>query len=112
MTQEQILENNKLIAEFMGVKIGVDSYSWRIGCIETLKETHLNYHSEWGWLMPVLEKLENLGYEININGNECYVLQPNIKGKLVTHCKNWTNKLETIYNSVVSTINWHNQINN
>jgi hypothetical protein len=53
-------EGNKLIAEFMGVKIGVDKYSWRIGVTEPLREEHLAYHKEWGWLMPVVEKINRL----------------------------------------------------
>lgn len=63
MTQEEVLEGNKLIAEFMGVKIGIDKYSWRIGCTEPLQEKHLSYHKEWGWIMPVLEKISRIKIE-------------------------------------------------
>lgn len=56
------LSGNKLIAEFMGVKIGVDNYSWRIGCIEPIQEKHLNYHASWGWLMPVIEKISRIEF--------------------------------------------------
>ena len=37
------MEHNKLIAEFMDVKIGVDSYSYRPGQSDLLKEENLNY---------------------------------------------------------------------
>jgi len=57
MTAIEITEGNKLIAEFMSVKIGEDIYSWKIGCLEPLKEEHLAYDKSWGWLIPVLEKI-------------------------------------------------------
>lgn len=55
-TPEQ-LTGNKLIADFMGLRIGVELYSWRPGCTQPLEEKHLNYHESWGWLMPVIEKI-------------------------------------------------------
>jgi len=60
LSPDEILNGNKLIADFTGVKIGVDKYSCRMGCYEPLQEKHLNYHKEWGWLMPVVEKIEKL----------------------------------------------------
>ena len=42
------MNNNKLIAEFMGVDyVDIDTY------LENNKE--LQYHSSWDWLMPVVE---------------------------------------------------------
>lgn len=60
----ETVEGNKIIAEFMGVKIGIDNYSWRIGVTEKLKEEHLNYHQSWGWLMPVVGKCKEVHFEI------------------------------------------------
>lgn len=122
MTQEQILESNKIIAEFMGAEItqaysktkeqdGVLFYypkDTSPSMYRNLSSSGIKYHKEWDWLMPVVDKLEELGYEININGNDCYVQQPNRKGRLVIHCKNWINKLQCVYQAVISTINWHN----
>jgi hypothetical protein len=43
-------ENNKLIAEFMGVGyVDIDTY------LENSKE--LQYHNSWDWLIPVVQKL-------------------------------------------------------
>jgi hypothetical protein len=42
-------ENNKLIAEFMGVD-QVDIDTW----LET--NSNLHYHTSWDWLMPVIDK--------------------------------------------------------
>lgn len=42
-------ENNELIAEFMGVDyVDIDTY------LENNKE--LQYHKNWNWLMPVIQK--------------------------------------------------------
>ena len=38
------MNNNKLIAEFMGVKYPM------------LKGSDLQYHTSWDWLMPVVQK--------------------------------------------------------
>jgi hypothetical protein len=67
MTQKEIFEGNKLIAEFMNFSVSDHTilpdrlvwYDWD-GPREVL------YHSSWDWLMPVVEKIENLGYYVNI----------------------------------------------
>ena len=60
MTQEQILEGNKIIAEFMGIKIshlGVgDLYRCPVTDLPTTV-CELEYHESWDWLMPVVENI-------------------------------------------------------
>ena len=75
MSNKEILENNKLIANFMGVKIGEERYSYRIGVTEPLQEKHLNYNNSWGWLMPVIEKIEsdNIMATVVIICNKCQI---------------------------------------
>ena len=59
---KNIVENNKLIAEFMGLNLhqGV----WRKSTLATerkiCKEDALKYHSDWNWLKLVLEKISYL----------------------------------------------------
>lgn len=58
MTAEQIVDNNELIAQFEG---------WELieadGIMKLVKDGYrryhyeLKYHSSWGWLMPVVEKI-------------------------------------------------------
>ena len=66
MNEEQTIEANKTIAEFMGATacklqvkpIGVvDAYEceeWKLPIDE------IEYHSSWDWLMPVVEQIEKL----------------------------------------------------
>lgn len=78
MTSEEIIKGNKLIADFMNVKIGEDLYSWRPGCTEPLQEKHLNYHSSWDWLMSVFERIQY----INDNNSEFFEEYYNIDFKI------------------------------
>ena len=81
---------NKIIAEFMGVDIipleqfvvGVQSTIARIKIgrkdyicpmIEGYLLEHLQYHTSWNWLMPVVEKIENFGFEIIIAESRCKI---------------------------------------
>lgn len=53
-------KNNKLIAEFMGVdQVDID-YAFN-------EHGQLKYHLSWDWLMPVIEKIESLGYTFEKN---------------------------------------------
>jgi hypothetical protein len=70
------MENNKLIAEFMGVKplvlggsIEYEMYGV-LDCIEDFpNEKHffvddeMSFHTSWDWLMPVVDRIESLRNE-------------------------------------------------
>lgn len=62
-----ILEGNKLIAEFMGLEIITDGISW----FDTNYKSLGNYDSSWDLLIPVVEKIESLGSNI-IMGRTLY----------------------------------------
>ena len=61
-------ENNKLIAEFMGYETYEHTGSVVIrleennGFSDTFGHVHTKYHLSWDWLMPVVEKIEAMGY--------------------------------------------------
>ena len=49
------MENNKLIAEFMGISIGeYTTYPEESPTQYAVEDTQ--YHTSWDWLMPVIEK--------------------------------------------------------
>jgi len=106
MKEKEILENNKLIADFMGVKIGVESYSWRSGCTEPLQERHLNYHASWGWLMSVLEKIDNIdggAYQTIIYSVSCHIIVDKDTSFMGTG-----KKIDAVYQAVIDFVNWNN----
>ena len=86
------MENNKLIAEFMGVDyVDIDTY------LENNKE--LQYHTSWDWLMPVVQKcrLESrCEYDEDDNWNEIHWA--------LEECN-----LDKIYKAVVEFIKDHNK---
>ncbi len=71
MTKEEILEGNKLIAEFMQAKNEIsdvyylpefghyfNSYG-QIEWNECFRSNELKYHTSWDWLMPCIGKISN-----------------------------------------------------
>ena len=97
------MQDNKLIAEFMGLSIkeGVCYYTdaddmFPMG-IE-VEEPYLPYHTSWDWLMPVVEKIENDG--LDPHGMIDNSLRKNNQ-------KRWRS-IEDLYNVAVYLINIYN----
>jgi len=117
------LENNKLIALFMGAYVGNPVGKTEVICgvpsffAPHLTDTHatkdLQYHKMWSWLMPVVERIESLKEKahypyIKIKGEYCEIDTLNNVFCLATHGKT---KLEAVYNIVTLFIEWYNQLN-
>lgn len=118
------LEGNKLIAEFMGGK-HIPATGRSIEVFEfndqnlrgtfTVNEndsgylTPLSYDKSWDWLMPVVEKIENLGFEFFIVENRCKVKHNTDKSIEVLSYLEGGTKLEITYQTVVEFIKWYNE---
>lgn len=127
----ETVENNKLIAEFMGSKyINIpytdndgniqDFWHWSkpengwpvniYGGMEMSTAFMIEnwfYHSSWDWLMPVVDKIESLGNQIAVFN----------KAAAISNCKNLNlfsdsfkgeTKIEATYKAIVRFIKWHN----
>lgn len=118
-------EKNKLIAEFMGWKNKgndyffpnnmqhlynpINLYEFEGGDYQFETDvTGLTFHTSWDWLMPVVEKIESLGYSVNtsssmvyINGDNGIIKKPINIGFKIT-------KIEAVYNACVEFILWYN----
>ena len=72
------MKDNKLIAEFMGMKAhhqdnGCMIFMTPQGHNDIVYVTDLEYHKSWNWLMNVVEKIEDMGCEIVITNGECTI---------------------------------------
>ena len=99
-------ENNKLIAEFMDKDVALLE---SVG-IEKYTSDELKYHTSWDWLMPVVEKIESLGYDVIIRKDSCEIIGENVKGVEYSsyECFN-AGKHITTYQAVVEFINQYNK---
>jgi len=63
------MNNNKLIAEFMGVET-------TDGLVFQDNNTHefhpIKYHTSWDWLMPVVEKILDLSFQDDGDAEDFY----------------------------------------
>lgn len=114
----ETIESNKLIAEFMGVNIiTIDDIRKNknpyISSADGHLEDDLKYHSSWDWLMPVIEKIETLGYKFEKN------YQPIdkdwqsliVKGNDILYQEFSENSLDSSYYVVVKFIKEYNKQN-
>lgn len=120
MTQQEIIEGNKLIAEFMGYD-GVDcpnckhtrDCNWlQCGLTPHEKDEQLKYHSSWDWLMHVVEKIESLGFYFNIKKNHVVVACDNkdTRDSEMIHSE-WgdQSKIERVFQCAVAFVKYCNQ---
>lgn len=124
---ESIIENNKLIAEFMGAYIENGSnerynmltyHNFPPAKNSNLIHTaivcgveDMQYHTSWDWLMPVVEKIEDID-EINVfiesNGTQIYDWRK--KTDIVNNIADisFVHKIEHVYDAVVKFTKWYN----
>ena len=108
-----VIEKNKLIAEFMGYNeeiVNDEVYFTLPDMLESLSDEELHYHSDWNWLMEVVEKIENLGYGVTIGMADYCIIQNDWKEDLKEiHSLTENSKLLCTYNACVEFIKWYNQ---
>jgi predicted acetyltransferase len=93
-------ENNKLIAEFMDFPdLGTEG-----------DFSYLKYHKSWDRLMPVVDKIENFGYEFIIVENRCYIKHNTDHSvEELFHIETIGSKLDTTYKAVLKFIKEYNK---
>ena len=110
MTQEQIIEGNKLIGEFMKIKINHAGKGDLYKCPATglsTSDKELEYHSSWDWLMSVVEKIESMGYDVFINGLYCRITDCGMSD-FELESGEVNTKIEAIWFTVIEFIKWYN----
>lgn len=111
MIETEILEGNKLIAEFMDKEL-FDKWS-------DLPVENLKFHSSWDWLIPVVEKIADMEHQILISGGSLYGNYCNINTNVSLKDSRFDNPskfsnmkgslLELTYKTIVEFIEWYNQ---
>lgn len=113
------MENNKLIAEFMGYSQPHPDYPTTTYWYKQGKEplTILSFDSDWNWLMGVVDKIESLGFVTEISGNieRSFALigiaNSNISISRVGYGVEFMNKKDATYRAVIEFITWYNEQN-
>lgn len=123
MEKDLIIQNNKLIAEFMGAKYrkhpmkhlgNENEYLFeqppcKYFSMTQFSEDRLYYHIYWDWLMPVVEKIESLGYLFFISDLKIEIAN---KKEYPNKSKNYFvpgTKLNAVFTACVEFIKWYNQ---
>ena len=114
---ENILENNRLIAEFLGQKS--DKYEFpQFGYMNTkgdfiteFNDSQLKFHKDWNWLMEAVEKIESKGFDIFINTCVCRIVDVGEDRFEDIECFVNNNKKQAVYKAVVEFIKWYNNQN-
>ena len=120
-------ENNKMIAEFMGLiirdkegNLPTCSLQHKLFVREEWDKLYLaspyspngpDYHKEWNWLMPVVEKIESLSivsFEKNLQEEGDYQCLFT-KGNDILICHYADTSVEATYKAVVEFINQYNK---
>jgi hypothetical protein len=92
-------ESNKLIAEFMEHH-------------NNMGNKGLQYHSDWNWLMEVVEKIESKGFDVFINTFVCRISDVGEDRFEDIETFNSASKIQAVHSAVVEFIKWYNnQIN-
>lgn len=82
-----------------------------MGWESTIKEV-FDYRSSWEWLMPVVEKIENLEfsrgvYLVRIEGNYCSISIHDETEWLICESDLTTSKIDAVWQTVVKFIQNH-----
>lgn len=135
----ETLEGNRLIALFDELEIipsrhyremnpaleyygNMDAY----GTVTNLQsQNDLQYHSSWGKLMPILEKIDAMGHKTIIGGGDqwghyCNIMYSKSRAEHIEHLTNSEycetkalgqadTKIGAIYSAIVQFIKWYNQ---
>jgi hypothetical protein len=113
MKQEEIFDNNKIIAKFMGYGYkqyggwGYHYYNQETGDIWK-NDAQLKYHSSWDWLMPVVEKIESVDFIVSMRQSSITICNNICKTPYFQSHEVSNTKIESTYKAVIAFVKWYN----
>lgn len=122
--KNQIVENNRMIAEFMGAKIEFNGFN--LGCYWSdefcptysgISLHDLKFHSLWNSLMPVVQKIESLkldGFTYTFTMTTCNIFFEHpliLDNSYIVQVERTENMMIDIYTAVIEFIKWYNKNN-
>jgi hypothetical protein len=114
-------EGNKIIAEFMGYKPDTTgryhsmlptAYLYEGSNYQmqtTFTPKSMKYKTSWAWLMPVVDRIENLGYGVSIGMGDYCVIQDDVTSDGIEFTGMAERKIQSVYDAVVEFIKWYNE---
>ena len=114
---ENIKENNKLIAEFLGYPLDEKENLHWIDAGESYgyKTNDLKYHTDWNWLMEAVEKIEDIQDGEEGDSFRSHLYDITIRQHVVTventdiEVAEYGSKLLNTYYAVVEFIKFYNE---
>ena len=124
--EEKITKQDVIIAEFMGWKENKDmevkltsggiTYYFQKNDEACIPET-MCYHSDWNWLMPVVEKIESLP-TMKDNGNFFFEIHQDsvtvfnsTRMDIIIEVIGQGSRINNTYQAVIEFIQWYNKQN-
>lgn len=116
--EKEILKTNRLIAEFMGYIIhhnDTPQSEMPIGVKHIKDRAVREYHNSWGYLMQVVEKVENIEagdfkcFAVCIEKDECEIKDYR-DGQSHVAFQGGSDKLKSTYNALIDFIKYYNEI--
>jgi len=123
---ENVEENNKLIAEFMGIYPFSKSGQYEALNIITALEFNMNtnffnsptdvlyiddfkFHESWDWLMPVIEKIESMGYYMKMTKKSCAICTDSAYKEKIIASELLKGRFENLYSCIITFIKFYSK---
>lgn len=112
MTNQEILDGNRLIAEFMGgIEIKPNYFKDISNTRGIFWITNIHYNTSWSWLMPVVEKIEQTGANVIIGRMFCEIkhINPLNQNEIFDTRIASGVKINAVNGAIIEFINWYNE---
>lgn len=119
--EKEIIEGNKLIANFMGWTYDYSGVKWAVPIEKDLIpktenyvsgtrlfDNELKFDKNWNWLMAVIDRIEGMA-DVTIKNNHCEICSVDSYSSPSVFRKT---RIEHVWFQVVHFIGWYNRTNN